>query len=103
MYTTLEHLNTVLAIFSHLKYYQLSHLFFITELAANTGVFAKSAAMLANAEEHTALSRALSQLAEVEEKLDALHLDQADADFFVFSELIKDYINLITSIKVRHE
>jgi sorting nexin-1/2 len=74
------------------------------ELAANTGVFAKSAAMLANAEEHTALSRALSQLAEVEEKLDSLHLDQADADFFVFSELIKDYINLITSIKeVFHE
>jgi len=74
------------------------------ELATNTGVFAKSAAMLANAEEHTALSRALSQLAEVEEKLDALHLDQADADFFVFSELIKDYINLIISIKeVFHE
>ena len=40
-----------------------------TELAQNTGAFAKSAAMLGNAEEHTALSRALSQLAEVEEKV----------------------------------
>jgi len=38
-------------------------------LAQNTGAFAKSAAMLGNAEEHTALSRALSQLAEVEEKV----------------------------------
>ena len=57
--------------------------------------------MLGNAEEHTALSRALSQLAEVEEKLDTLHLDQADADFFVFSELIKDYVSLIHTVKVR--
>lgn len=66
----------------------------------NTGAFAKSAAMLGNAEEHTALSRALSQLAEVEEKIDQLHLDQADSDFYVFSELIKDYLTLITAIKV---
>ena len=56
--------------------------------------------MLGNAEEHTALSRALSQLAEVEEKIDGLHLDQADSDFFVFSELIKDYISMIGSVKV---
>ena len=56
--------------------------------------------MLGNAEENTALSRALSQLAEVEEKIDQLHLDQADSDFFVFCELIKDYITLITAIKV---
>ncbi len=70
------------------------------ELAGNTGQFAKSAAMLGNAEEHTALSRALSQLAEVEEKIDQLHLDQADSDFYVFSELIKDYISLINAVKV---
>ena len=70
------------------------------ELAMNTGVFAKSAAMLGNAEEHTALSRALSQLAEVEEKLDGLHMEQADSDFFIFSELIKDYVALIGSVKV---
>lgn len=70
------------------------------ELAQNTGSFAKSAAMLGNAEEHTALSRALSQLAEVEEKIDQLHMDQADNDFFVFSELIKDYIALIGAVKV---
>ena len=31
----------------------------VLELACNTGIFAKSTAMLANAEEHTALSRAL--------------------------------------------
>ncbi len=40
------------------------------ELAVSTGTFAKSAAILSNAEEHTALARALAQLAEVEEKVE---------------------------------
>jgi len=39
------------------------------ELALATGTFAKSAAILSNNEEHTSLSRILSQLAEVEEKV----------------------------------
>ncbi|CAI9731044.1 sorting nexin-2-like isoform X1 [Octopus vulgaris] len=74
------------------------------ELCLSTGQFAKSAAMLGNAEEHTALSRALSQLAETEEKVELLHKDQADQDYYVISELLKDYINLIQSVKdVFHE
>ncbi|ELU01066.1 hypothetical protein CAPTEDRAFT_156986 [Capitella teleta] len=74
------------------------------ELAMNTSSFAKSAAMLGNAEEHTSLSRALSQLAEIEEKVEQMHMDQADSDFYVLSELIKDYISLIASVKeVFHE
>lgn len=39
------------------------------DLALLTSTFAKSAAMLSNCEEHTSLSRALSQLADVEEKV----------------------------------
>ena len=39
------------------------------ELAVNTSQFAKAAAMLSHCEEHTGLSRALSQLADVEEKV----------------------------------
>lgn len=39
------------------------------ELANSTGSFAKSAAVLSNCEEHTGLSRALSQLADVFEKV----------------------------------
>uniref|UniRef100_A0A8C3PPV7 PX domain-containing protein n=1 Tax=Calidris pygmaea TaxID=425635 RepID=A0A8C3PPV7_9CHAR len=70
------------------------------ELSANTAAFAKSAAMLGNSEDHTALSRALSQLAEVEEKIDQLHQEQAFADFYVFSELLGDYIRLIAALKV---
>lgn len=56
--------------------------------------------MLGNSEDHTALSRALSQLAEVEEKIDQLHQDQAYADFYLFSELLGDYVRLITAVKV---
>uniref|UniRef100_A0A667WW62 Sorting nexin-2 n=1 Tax=Myripristis murdjan TaxID=586833 RepID=A0A667WW62_9TELE len=69
------------------------------ELSVNTALFAKSAAMLGNSEDHTALSRALSQLAEVEEKIDQLHQDQANADFYLFSELLGDYVRLITAVK----
>uniref|UniRef100_H0XFF9 Sorting nexin-2 n=1 Tax=Otolemur garnettii TaxID=30611 RepID=H0XFF9_OTOGA len=69
------------------------------KLSANTAAFAKSAAMLGNSEDHTALSRALSQLAEVEEKIDQLHQEQAFADFYMFSELLSDYIRLIGAVK----
>uniref|UniRef100_A0AAR2LUY6 Sorting nexin-2 n=1 Tax=Pygocentrus nattereri TaxID=42514 RepID=A0AAR2LUY6_PYGNA len=69
------------------------------ELSVNTASFAKSAAMLGNSEDHTALSRALSQLAEVEEKIDQLHHEQAYADFYLFSELLGDYVRLITAVK----
>jgi len=64
-----------------------------------TAAFAKSCAMLANSEEHTALSRALSQLAEVEEKIDQVHEQQAEFDFYILAELLKDYIALIGAVK----
>ena len=63
-------------------------------------MFAKSAAMLGNVEEHTTLSRALSQLAETEEKIETVQKQQADTDFYVLAELLKDYIALIGSVKV---
>nr|XP_043886568.1 sorting nexin-1-like [Solea senegalensis] len=69
------------------------------ELCGNTAVFAKSMAMLGNSEDNTALSRALSQLAEVEDKLEHLHQEQAASDFFIFSELLADYIRLLASVR----
>lgn len=56
--------------------------------------------MLGNCEENTSLSRALSKLAEVEDRVDQIHQEQANQDFYVFAELLKDYISLITAIKV---
>ncbi|XP_067292218.1 sorting nexin-1a [Pseudorasbora parva] len=69
------------------------------ELSGNTAVFAKSVAMLGSSEDNTALSRALSQLAEVEDRIEQLHQDQAANDFFTFSELLADYIRLLGAVR----
>ncbi|XP_053573358.1 sorting nexin-1 [Bombina bombina] len=69
------------------------------ELAVNTAQFAKSLAMLGSSEDNTALSRALSQLAEVEEKIEQLHQEQANSDFFLLAELLADYIRLLSAVR----
>uniref|UniRef100_A0A671KA60 Sorting nexin-1 n=1 Tax=Sinocyclocheilus anshuiensis TaxID=1608454 RepID=A0A671KA60_9TELE len=56
-------------------------------------------AMLGSSEDNTALSRALSQLAEVEDRIEQLHQEQAANDFFTFSELLADYIRLLGAVK----
>ncbi|KAA8590299.1 hypothetical protein FQN60_014233 [Etheostoma spectabile] len=55
--------------------------------------------MLGSAEDNTALSRALSQLAEVEDKMEQLHQEQAANDTFNFAELIADYIRLLGAVR----
>lgn len=74
-------------------------IYYRKELTQSTGAFAKTAAMLGNCEEHTSLSCALSQLAETEEKIEQLYNDQTNHDFYYLSELLKDYIALIASVK----
>ncbi|XP_039988935.1 sorting nexin-1a isoform X2 [Xiphias gladius] len=69
------------------------------ELSLNTASFAKSTAMLGSAEDNTALSRALSQLAEVEDKMEQLHQEQAANDTFSFAELIADFIRLLGAVR----
>ncbi|KAL3250038.1 hypothetical protein MRX96_055650 [Rhipicephalus microplus] len=69
------------------------------ELSQSTGAFAKSAAMLGNCEEHTGLSRALSKLAEVGERVEQLQGRQANHDFYCLAELVKDYLSLVGAIK----
>uniref|UniRef100_A0A673LA92 Sorting nexin-1 n=1 Tax=Sinocyclocheilus rhinocerous TaxID=307959 RepID=A0A673LA92_9TELE len=69
------------------------------ELSGNTAVFAKSVAMLGSSEDNTALSRALSQLAEVEDRIEQIHQEKAANDFFTFSELLADYIRLLGAVK----
>lgn len=56
--------------------------------------------MLGSSEDSTALSRALCQLAEVEEKIEQLHQQQAGNDFFNFAELLADYIRLLGAVRV---
>ncbi|XP_076012200.1 sorting nexin-1-like [Genypterus blacodes] len=69
------------------------------ELCGSTAVFAKSMAMLGNSEDNTALSRALSQLADVEDKMEQLHQEQAASDFYIFAELLADYIRLLGAVR----
>uniref|UniRef100_A0A8B9HPV3 Sorting nexin-2 n=2 Tax=Astyanax mexicanus TaxID=7994 RepID=A0A8B9HPV3_ASTMX len=72
------------------------------EMCINTAMFAKSVAMLGSSEENSALSRALSQLAEVEDKLEQLHQEQAFSDFFILTELLADYVRLLGAVRVRN-
>ena len=70
------------------------------ELCLNTAGFAKSVAMLGSSEDNTALSRALSQLAEVEDKMEQIHQDQAANDSFCLAEMLADYIRLLGVVRV---
>ncbi|KAJ8943031.1 hypothetical protein NQ318_022575 [Aromia moschata] len=69
------------------------------ELANLTNGVSRSAAMLSACEDHNSLSRALSQLADTEEKVEALHLEQANTDFFILCELLKDYLGLLGAVR----
>lgn len=69
------------------------------ELSVNTSQFSRSVGMLGTSEDHTALSRSLSQLAEVEEKVEQLQQQQADHDFYVLSQLLGDYVRLLGAVK----
>jgi len=73
----------------------------VAELSTNTACFSKSVAMLGSSEDNTALSRALSQLAEVEDKMEQLHQEQAASDFFILAELLADYVRLLGTVRVR--
>jgi len=68
-------------------------------LAANTLALSKSLAVLSGSEENSGLSAAIAQMSSVQEKVAYVHNDQASAEFFQLSELIKDYVGLIGAVK----
>uniref|UniRef100_H2Y4W3 PX domain-containing protein n=1 Tax=Ciona savignyi TaxID=51511 RepID=H2Y4W3_CIOSA len=69
------------------------------ELAVNTALFAKSSATLGNAEEHTALSRALAQLSDAFEKIETVHQEQSNTDYYAVAETLADYLRIIAELK----
>lgn len=69
------------------------------ELTTATSQLAKSTAILGNCEEHNSLSCALSQLAATQEKIEKVYERQTADDFTYLSELLKDYIALIGSVR----
>ncbi|XP_063713544.1 sorting nexin-2-like [Symsagittifera roscoffensis] len=68
-------------------------------LSGHSATFAKSVAMLGNTEEHTVLSRALSQLSELEERIEHLHANQSQHDYDLFCELVRDYCGLLKAVR----
>ena len=70
------------------------------DLALATGQFAGSAAVLASGEEATHLARSLEALARAEERMEVSLQEQADADYAYILELIRDYLALVTAVKV---
>ncbi|XP_057300577.1 sorting nexin-2-like [Hydractinia symbiolongicarpus] len=69
------------------------------EVSVNTAAFAKSCSLLSSAEEHSGLSKALTQLAEVEEKIEHIQGEQSATDFFGLSECLKEYIGMLAAVK----
>lgn len=68
-------------------------------MATSVKDFSKNISILANSEEQLSLSRALSQLGEVYEKIDQIYVDQSNSDYFTFGELVKDYVSLFDNVK----
>merc|ERR1712121_285352 len=68
-------------------------------LSGHTYSLSKSLAMLGTAEDNSKLSAAIAQLAEVEEKAEKVHEQQAKDDFYLLSELVHDYIGIVGSVK----
>lgn len=68
-------------------------------LCNSGGKLASNLALLSQAEDNTAVASAISQLSELEHKLQNLNEDQWKIDYFIIGELARDYISLIGSIK----
>merc|ERR1712165_599981 len=68
-------------------------------LSGHTYSLSKSLAMLGSAEDNSKLSAAIAQLADVEEKVEKVHEQQAKDDFYLLSELVHDYIGIVGSVK----
>lgn len=68
-------------------------------LANSTGSLAKALAALSTAEEDSELSGALSQLSAVQEKMELIHSEQASADFYQLSEMVKDHVGMVGAVK----
>ncbi|KAJ2948310.1 hypothetical protein O0L34_g7546 [Tuta absoluta] len=74
------------------------------ELGVRTHDASRACAALSGADPHAPLSRALSHLADLHEKVEQLRIEQSNTDYYVLTEHIKDYLGLIGAIKdVFHE
>ncbi|CAF0843540.1 unnamed protein product [Rotaria sp. Silwood1] len=87
----------------HLKnlYNQFNTLFSQRKEAGHAlKIFSISLNHLATTEEHPLLSSALIELANLEEKLDQVHNEQALQEYSILTELIKEYVSLLEMVQL---
>ena len=70
------------------------------DVSGHTTLFAESFGALADAEEIESLQKAMHQMADVEVKVARLHSKQENRDFYDFSEIVYDYLQMIQAVKV---
>ena len=63
-------------------------------------LFSTSLNHLATVEEHTSLSSALIELANLEEKIDQINSEQSGKEYTILTELIKEYISLLEMVQL---
>ncbi|CAF0916542.1 unnamed protein product, partial [Didymodactylos carnosus] len=88
---------------NHLKQLYSSFNYLFTqrkEAAQAASQLSKCLNLLATIEEHPLLSSALIELANVEEKVENVQTDHAHQEFFLITELLKDYISLIDMVNM---
>ncbi|CAB4056270.1 SNX1_2 [Lepeophtheirus salmonis] len=68
-------------------------------LANNTELLSDSLNKLAQVEENSKLSNAISKLSDVQYRVGRVHRGQSETDLYDLSELIKDYIGLVGAAK----
>lgn len=74
------------------------------DLSHATGSVAKAVSALCTCEEDNGLSRNLSHLTALEEKIDLLRSEQSNSDFFILSEQLKDQVGLLGAVQnILHE
>uniref|UniRef100_A0A1I8GBC6 PX domain-containing protein n=1 Tax=Macrostomum lignano TaxID=282301 RepID=A0A1I8GBC6_9PLAT len=61
--------------------------------------FAGSANMISSVEENTNLSFAFTKLAETEERVGRLQIEQADSDYYGLAELLHDHLAMLESVR----
>ncbi|CAF0998187.1 unnamed protein product [Adineta ricciae] len=93
----------VLELHTHLKhlYNQFNSLYSQRKEAGHAlKQFSISLNHLANTEEHMLLSSALSELANLEEKLDQINNDEILKEYSTLTELIKEYVSLLDMVQL---
>lgn len=69
------------------------------ELTSSLDLLGKSTALIGHDESNVSLSCALSHLASTHEKVEKIYETQSNYDFLYLSELLRDYVGLIGSVK----